>query len=450
MSLSVTPMASEITKIMTYENKEYAYMYRALVHIMDIDKTYIPLKVMSMDIVRDYNEKISDDITIQLAVSPGTWSDYVFPNINNLEVTIVRRAEFITRERPPKSSRFKAYVKNPVDFRKNNPQWAGLNTETIDHSDIVIVEIQLVPKIIVELLPMQSGTIFPNSTVTNVLMSMLTNEPAKIEGLDKENMLQGVDMVEADNQTQYDNIPIPHDTKLINLPNYLQKSLYGVYNSGINHYIQDGIWFVYPKYQTKRQDAQVRYINVFIVEKNLYNYANNTWRIDGQDLYLVASLESESQQSAIANFVNHGNGVRQINPSVASTKEEVEVKGNKAIANRSNTINEMIVTPNPNGVNHAKLEINETNINIYQRVAEIAGISGNYFSFVWYNSKPEYMRPGSIVRVHYLGRNRVQRMFEGVLMKAHHYSQSTKEGVVNSFYRTTTGFFIFSKENIET
>ena len=54
--------------------------------------------------------------------------------------------------------------------------------------------------------------------VTDALTALLMGEASKLEGLENSDMLKGVDMVEADNTTVYDNIPIPHGVKLLDLP----------------------------------------------------------------------------------------------------------------------------------------------------------------------------------------------------------------------------------------
>ena len=51
---------------------------------------------------------------------------------------------------------------------------------------------------------------------------------------------KGIDIVEPDNQDTYRNIPVPHTTRLINLPNYLQKFSYGIYKKRIKS--------LYPKW----------------------------------------------------------------------------------------------------------------------------------------------------------------------------------------------------------
>ena len=254
--LDGSPITEELIKISHSRQGLIKYAYSALIHIVEKDLAYQPIKVLGIDIERDYEHNLADVINCELAVSPGTWSDYIMPFVENLEISII--AEPVNFRAPITVSRYKAYCKTLVNFRKTDSRLQNVNTETIDRMDIVRVEFQLVPLLMEKLLPLQIGTNVVNSNITDALTSLLMGEATKLQGLDNADMLKGVDMVKADNETVYDNIPIPHGIKLLDLPLYLQKNLYGVYKQGMGHYIQTGMWYIYPKSRTKRNDDKTR------------------------------------------------------------------------------------------------------------------------------------------------------------------------------------------------
>ena len=441
--INTTALTEEINKIITNRNLYHNQSRKIAFHLMDANLTFVPLKTLSVDIVRDYQGNIADELSVTCMVTPGTWSDRIFPYINNLEATVILGGT------PTLYTRYKAYVKNPVDFRKNNPQFSGVSTYTMDLADAVPIEVQLIPKIITELLPMQCGTIFRNCTMEDALKSFIVNECNKVPGLTDSDMLRGIDMVQADNINVYTNIPIPHDTHILDLPNYLQEKSFGIYQTGLGSYIQDGIWYIYPSFKTKRDDQQVRYINVYVVEKDRYSDIENTWRTEGSDLYIIARLNGESMQAPIANYLNDGNGVRYVNPDVIGTEDHSVVKDNKSIINRSKTVNELFVRDNPNEIKYAKLEIEKSNLNLFERVSRVEALSSTSFSLEWQNSVPRLIKPGAIVRVHYLSERNKVRVIEGVIAKAHHYNHSTREGMFNNGYRTVSALYIITKENIQ-
>lgn len=444
--LDGSPITEELIKISHSKQGLIKYAYSALIHIVEKDLAYQPIKVLGIDIERDYEHNLADVINCELAVSPGTWSDYIMPFVENLEISII--AEPVNFRAPVSVTRYKAYCKTLVNFRKTDARLQNVNTETIDRMDIVKVEFQLVPLLMEKLLPLQIGTNVVNSNVTDALTSLLMGEATKLQGLDNADMLKGVDMVKADNETVYDNIPIPHGIKLLDLPLFLQKKLYGVYKQGMGHYIQTGMWYIYPKSRTKRNDDKTRFINIFISPKDFLKYTENTWTKEGNDLYIIAALEGDSKDiSTSANTLNKGNGIRVLNPDLQTTDESVKVAGNKAIISRANNVSEVILNESKNGVVNAPFILNQKDTNIYEQVSQVEARDGKLIGLVWHNSQADLVKPGSVVRVHYTDANVNQQvMLEGVVIKAHHYIHATSASVVSTQYSSVSALFVFVRK----
>ena len=444
--LDGSPITEELIKISHSKQGLIKYAYSALIHIVEKDLAYQPIKVLGIDIERDYEHNLADVINCELAVSPGTWSDYIMPFVENLEISII--AEPVNFRASVSVTRYKAYCKTLVNFRKTDARLQNVNTETIDRMDIVKVEFQLVPLLMEKLLPLQIGTNVVNSNVTDALTSLLMGEATKLQGLDNADMLKGVDMVKADNETVYDNIPIPHGIKLLDLPFFLQKKLYGVYKQGMGHYIQTGMWYIYPKSRTKRNDDKTRFINIFISPKDFLKYTENTWTKEGNDLYIIAALEGDSKDiSTSANTLNKGNGIRVLNPDLQTTDESVKVAGNKAIISRANNVSEVILNESKNGVVNAPFILNQKDTNIYEQVSQVEARDGKLIGLVWHNSQADLVKPGSVVRVHYTDSNVNQQvMLEGVVIKAHHYIHATSGSVVSTQYSSVSALFVFVRK----
>lgn len=444
--LDGSPITEELIKISHSKQGLIKYAYSALIHIVEKDLAYQPIKVLGIDIERDYEHNLADVINCELAVSPGTWSDYIMPFVENLEISII--AEPVNFRAPVSVTRYKAYCKTLVNFRKTDARLQNVNTETIDRMDIVKVEFQLVPLLMEKLLPLQIGTNVVNSNVTDALTSLLMGEATKLQGLDNADMLKGVDMVKADNETVYDNIPIPHGIKLLDLPLFLQKKLYGVYKQGMGHYIQTGMWYIYPKSRTKRNDDKTRFINIFISPKDFLKYTENTWTKEGNDLYIIAALEGDSKDiSTSANTLNKGNGIRVLNPDLQTTDESVKVAGNKAVISRANNVSEVILNESKNGVVNAPFIVNQKDTNIYEQVSQVEARDGKLIGLVWHNSQADLVKPGSVVRVHYTDANVNQQvMLEGIVIKAHHYIHATSASVVSTQYSSVSALFVFVRK----
>ena len=73
---------------------------------------------------------------------------------------------------------------------------------------------------------------------------------------------------------------------------------------------------------------------------------------------------------------------------------------------------------------------------------------GRLFALVWQNSSPPRVKPGAIVKIHYMSGNQA-KIVEGILMKAHHYIQAISPNMTDLQYSTTTGLFIFVRDKSE-
>ena len=105
------PINAELNQIATAKNKPYPVHLTAYIHVMEADKTYQTLKVMSLDINRDYDNNIADELSIEVVYLPGSWSDLIYPYHENLEMTVVSSVGFTGNQAEVK--RYKAYIKNP-------------------------------------------------------------------------------------------------------------------------------------------------------------------------------------------------------------------------------------------------------------------------------------------------------------------------------------------------
>ena len=61
---SITPSAlnNEINAIMNNSVNEFSYQYDILLHMVDAELTVVPVKLMTLDTVRDYNNNITDEL----------------------------------------------------------------------------------------------------------------------------------------------------------------------------------------------------------------------------------------------------------------------------------------------------------------------------------------------------------------------------------------------------
>lgn len=424
-----------------------AYHYQAIIHVMDTDTSYEALKMVSLDINRDYETNIADEITVQVLLSPGIYADKIHPYASNLEISIIRSHGMYNYNSTVR--RYRAYLKKPVDIRKRSPMMNGVPSQNLNQMDVFKIEFQLVPLLVEKLLTIQCGTNFTNDiTVGDALSTMLMNESSLIEDLPDQERLQGVDMVPPDNESTYQNLPIPHATKLVNLPNYLQKHSYGVYQQGMGHYIQDATWYVFPRFRVKREDSSIRYLNIFVSPRDKLRYAESTYRVEGEDVFIIGTVEGETNNNRAAQILNDGNGVRMTNLELVGTRDNVDVRDNMALVSRGNTLSEFKLMDAPNGNDYAPISSNPMSANVFEQVAKVEGRLGKLYAINWHNANHDIIKPGMVVRLHTLDENADEVVTEGILLKAHHYISMNSEGINSMSYSAVCGLFVFCREDV--
>ena len=78
-SLANHPISQEIVKIISPNGRKLVepvkLYHSALIHVMKTNKTYRTYKVLNVDINRDYDKNLTDEISITILFPPGVWTD---------------------------------------------------------------------------------------------------------------------------------------------------------------------------------------------------------------------------------------------------------------------------------------------------------------------------------------------------------------------------------------
>lgn len=421
-------------------------IHEALLHVMqnNTSATYRFLKVISLDVIQDFENNITDEITLKGILTPGIWTDKILPFVDTLEITLIRPNK--------KPKRYKAYCKTPKDYRKETSALQGATTEDMDRMTIIELEFQLIPRLIEKLMTVQVGTNIIQAKMDDALKALVYRETNRITGLADADKLHGLDYVPSDNQEKYQHLPIPHNTRLIDLPNFFQNKLYGLYKHHIGSYIHENedqqlIWYIYPLLNSERNDPLVRYINIFVSKRDYFSYTEKTYWVKDKDINILAALQKESLENNTAKMLNGGNGIRLPNQMAYGTKNALDVKDNIPKVNRNQVIHELNVFDSPNKNNYAPLNIDGNDSkNIYQQISNAAWRMGTMYAVTWQHSNYQIIKPGCIVRIHYTGENNEQKIMQGVVLRIHHFVQAMTNNIGDKNFNCTSVLTIFCKE----
>lgn len=441
MEYQQTSLMNEVEKIRTEGVNGTAYTYIAQIHVLNEKKNYRVPKVLSIDVLRDYIENFTDKVIVTVLLTKGVYANHVFRHQDNLELTLVRSPIFGNATKQHNiAERFTAVLVNDQDPTINEGTEAT-DEEVLDLSGMVEVQFELISRT-AELLNMaRCGGVFRNSTTEAFLRTVLTNEACQASN-DANLIVKGVDMIPANNLEIRDHIIIPHGTKIVDLPNYVQNKCGGVYASGLGYYLQERYWYIYPAFDFTRINDTERTITFINIPKNKLPLIEQTFRYNGKQVIALATGDILMSDNSMLNARNEGNGVSF---TVASTvlHNMVSSGGNKAVIDRKSSNTEAKTMDRPDSKVAMKTSDQPITDNAMRVFSEVAARSTGNIMLVWENSEPSLILPGTMVRVFYMQDNQVKNIV-GVVGMVQHYTYLKQRGFSSERYVHASALTIFT------
>jgi hypothetical protein len=446
LEIENTSLAREISAITSSTAKPVHFTWLAKIHVGGM--LYEPLKIISIDILQEYELNYADEIILTMTIPGGMYAVDIYPFKDKIDITLIRKpiGEVSTDINLEGMVHTERYTATLIDTGNPVIEGNGQNTPTKDSlnlTSIVTVSFQLVNKAIEQIRMISVGGTYRNATAAQVIRAIMTSEMKKIK-VPGVRLPLGVDLASGFNPKIRDHTVIPHGTKLIDVPSYIHKNCGGIYSAGFNYYLQGDFWYVYPCYDPTRFNVAPRTINVINVPRNKYPGIERTYRKDGKNIVIMATGEVKYADNSESQELTFGNGVRFADANNFMTGFSF-TKDNKTIVSRGANNTEIVTSHRANGNNNIVLSNNPITANPYYEYSKLARRQGNMLTFVWENSEPSLITPGCLVKFSYINNNKLSTIY-GVVLKAHHYSAIMGEGMLGSRYNNQSVIVIFTKQ----
>ncbi|EKD22659.1 MAG: hypothetical protein ACD_84C00019G0001, partial [uncultured bacterium] len=408
---------------------------------------YTPLKIISIDGLQDFEDNYADETIVTLALSGGMYAKDIYPFKDQVDITILRVninevTGTVNTALPVQSERYTATL---IDTGNPIIEGNGSNTatkESLDLTTITEVSFQLVNKSLEQMRMISVGGIYRNTPAVEVIRCVMTNEMRKVV-VDGKRLPIGVDIIEGFNSTKRDHVIIPQGTKLVKLPEYIHQNCGGIYSSGFGYYLYNDHWYIYPCYDSTRFNKVQKTLTVINVPRNKFTGIEKTFRVDGKTTVILATGEVRYADNTEVQQLNFGNGLR-FAAADNFMKNFSSTTGNKTTVNRGSNNVEVVSSQRVSGNNNVHMSSNSINSNAFAEYSKLAKSQGNLLSFVWENSLPSIITPGLPVKILYLDGDRVKEIY-GVVLKAHHYTQTKRPGMTDKHYFTNSAISVFVK-----
>jgi hypothetical protein len=407
--------------------------------------TVNPLKILSVDLKRNYLDSYSDEMIIEMTVPAGLYSKQVYPYKNNLDISLTytplnETGDAIDTSLPPQSETFTATL---IDTGSPAMEQNGFNAPTqfnLDITNMTTVKFQLVNKSLEQMRMIDVGQIFRGATVDDAIKTVLT-QASQTTTVNGQRTVQGVTMAKSNNPTARTHIVIPHGVKLTDVPEYIQKYAGGVYNGGMGYYLQGNQWHVYSALDTTKFNQSQNTLTIINLPQNKFTNVERTYRQSGGNLVVLATGNVKFRDPSNQHQLNSGNGTRFTDASLIMGNF-TQGGDNKALASRGANNNEFVGVQRPNGNNKVHRSENPINANSLDEYAKLSRAMGQVITMEWQHSNPQLITPGLPVQILYLDEDQIQTL-TGIVVGAHHYTHQMGQGFAVMRYGTTTALSIF-------
>lgn len=403
------------------------------------NETIPVMKVLQMDIIRDYELNFTDDVRIRVSLPGGTYVNSVYPFQESLEVIVTDELINTNKRR---ITTYRAVLYDKGDGNLNQSGMGTLDNHALNMSSIVEADFQLISHEIEEIRTLRFGTVFREMLTADIIKSVLNTETRRTN-VDGSKLVIGVNMVEPDNLVPRTSVSIPQRTRVVDIPGMVQKEFGGVYSSGLGYYLQNKYWYVYPCYDTTRLAKAENIITIINVPENKFPNIEKTYRVSGKNIVILATGKIRLTDNSQSRQLNLGTGTRYANAN-RFMEGFAETKSNKTLASRGKVNSEYNAYSRDDGKTHAPVSNNAINSNPFYENSKLASRSGGVISLVWENSNPDLIKPDTMVRLLYIADNKVVEK-TGIILKCHHFRALNGIGMTEDRYVTSSVLAIFIK-----
>jgi len=434
-----TALWKDIQDIITSNSNPVKFDYKAMLHTSRED---IPIfKLISIDVIRDYYNNISDQINIELMMPMGDYMHRLYPNRNNLEMTIKKiqlKESDNTKEKNSniRTDRFKVIFLPNDNKVYSSSELSSRDHDTLNAADVINVKLQLVNRSLEAIRIKTVQGIYRQVTQKQIIHSILVGESNKII-IDGKPSIDGIDIIEPDNKDIKKHIILPSGLRIVSMPTYLQEKMGGVYSTGIGTYLQKfnnkNIWYIYPLYNTSRFNDSLNKAIIYSLPQNRYNGLDRTYKSSNNTLKIVVTSENKYIDSADLDYMNRGSGYR-LSDARSFMKKPIEISEDGPVGRRTNLNHEVVALDRDDNLNYAPISSNRISSNPFQEYSLISARQMARIDLIWENADIDLIYPGMPCKFIFLHKDLPVEL-NGIIAFAHSYTTVQGNTVTNNVYK---------------
>lgn len=425
------------------------FNFETKLHTEDKDLDYTDAVLLTdIYIIRDYVENMADYIEVKISIPLGTFLYDVYDKLDNIEVTLITTKQLTDNNQLfSVKERYKAaYL---LEKNTSIPNTISQSKTDLNNQMPVIITLQLVDR--------SAETIRVKTTQGNFDMSINKNKDMNIGTflksviseqtnkilIENKQSLDSFNIEEIDNKDNLLSVTIPSNTRIVELPDYIQNNNIGVYNGDIGIYIQKfGIdhfnykksLFIYSLYNTKKYDKAEYKIIFYSPLASSMSVTDNTYKYKDKILRILPHSITKIEDNKETSISSTGSGF-QCSNSNSFMKKPVVMTEKGPIFSPGELTTAVVFKDKKDNLNYAPNK--QITNNQFKLTSNILKSNGNYFTTEISNIDHDFFYPGAKCKILYEGKDgKITEVF-GVIHKALiTYSNSNLNLIMNSNSRS--------------
>lgn len=381
-------------------------------------------------IYRDYVENVSDYIEIQLSCLLGTYLYDIYPFMDNMELSLsLVRQEQVNNKPVRLTERFKAVFL--LEKNSSLPSMSRQSKDDLNQNLPIVLTLQLIDRSAeTTRIKTVQGSFDARINPKNkdmgpgsFLKSLISEHTGKIL-IDNKPCIDKVNIEPADNKSNLGSVTIPSNTRLVELPEFIQIKSSGVYNAGIGNYIQrfssslvetSKVFFVYSLYNPEKYHKSEHKIIFYAPPTSNDSLADCTYKYSDKVLRVVSQSLSRIADTKDSLIMSTGGGYRLAHAN-SFTKKPVEMTENGPKFKKTGLVTEVVHKERPDGLNFAPGK--GIGSNLFEMNSEVLAKAGKYVKLRVTNLDMDFLFPGAPCKIVYEGKTRAAEELYGVLHRA--------------------------------
>lgn len=448
MKFETSPLYTEMLNVIKNGSKHLPGFYECKLRVNNKEITAV--KVLNVDQFRDFKKNYCDDINIEIMLPAGVYENDILPYKENIDVKIYHRVNTIDPNRQDLSKPVALIEGRGILSDPSNSHFS-LNSSVTgkdqrDLTSMINIQMQVLDPMI-EVFRMASvGGIFRATTGMEFIKTLFMNisNNAKVSS---EYRIKGVNVVEGFNKNIKNHINIESGTTMIDLPDYVNENVEGIYPTGLGFYLYKRIWHFYPLYDIERVNKTKKTLTIIRVPKDVLPQTDVSYIVDHDNVTILCNRKMEYTDPAQHEHYNKGNGLRFVDASKVISGF-VTVDGNKITADRAKIVNEFVGEKSPTGLNNLVTPDSTITANSFYQMSKLAQRSGGLVTMTWEYSNCDVIYPGMPVKIKYLQGDNVGTL-EGVVLGVQTTIVLEGQGMQAKHHKEVSVLSIFVKRKLD-